>query len=128
MKKAFTLIEVIVAILIVFMSVYAILNIVSNNKKLIQIFLNNQNFALKASIALIENNKNLRNNYERLIDFNITNDKIIEVLKKDNINLEKKIDYNEEYNISKNAIEIILTKLKAYNRTNSIIIYSIGMQ
>ena len=126
MKKAFTLIEVMVATVIVFVAVYAIMNVVSNNKKLTQIFLNNKIFALKASVAFVED-KDAKNNYERLINFNITNDKIIHTLKKDNISLDKEEDYKEEYNFSNN-INAVLNKLKAYDKTHSVIIYSIGIK
>jgi len=126
LKKAFTLIEVMVATVIVFIAISAIMNVVSNNKKLIQIFLNNKFFALKASVAFVED-KDVKNNYDRLIDFHITNDKIIHILKKDKINLDKEEDYQKEYNFS-NALQIIMTKLKAYDTTHSVSIYSIGIR
>ena len=127
MRKAFTLIEVMIAVMIVFIVVSAILNVVSNNKKLISLFIENKNFALKASVAFIEN-KDVKNNYERLIDFNITNDKIIHILKKDAIKLAKEEDLREEYNFSSINFTEIIEKLKAYDKYHSVTIYSIGIK
>jgi prepilin-type N-terminal cleavage/methylation domain-containing protein len=127
LKKAFTLIEVMVATMIVFVVVNVVMNIVSNNKKLINLFLENKNFALKASVAFIEN-KDVKNNYERLIDFNIKNDKIIHILKKDEIKLDVTEDTREEYNFSNFNFVKIINQLKAYDKTHSTIIYSIGIQ
>lgn len=127
MKKAFTLIEVMIAVMIVFVVVSAVMSVISNNKRLIEIFVENKNFALKSSVAFVEN-KDVKNNYERLIDFNITNDKIIHILKKDNIKLEKTEDTRQEFNFTKFNFTEIITKLKAYDKTHSVIIYSIGIQ
>lgn len=127
MKKAFTLIEVMVAVMIVFVVVSVAINIVSNNKKLIQMFIENKNFALKASVAFIEN-KDVKNNYERVIDFNIKNDKIIHILKNDEIKLETIEDTRQEYNFTKFNFTEVINRLKAYDKTHSVVIYSIGIQ
>jgi Tfp pilus assembly protein PilE len=127
LKKAFTLIEVMVAVIIVFVVVSVAMNIVTNNKKLIQLFLDNRNFALKSSVAFLEN-KDVKNNYERLIDFNITNDKIIHALKKDEIKLDTIEDTREDFNLTNFNFTEIINKLKAYDNTHSTIIYSIGIQ
>jgi Tfp pilus assembly protein PilE len=127
LKKAFTLIEVMVAVMIVFVVVSVAINIVSNNKKLIQMFIENKNFALKASVAFIEN-KDVKNNYERVIDFNIKNDKIIHILKNDEIKLETIEDTRQEYNFTKFNFTEVINRLKAYDKTHSVVIYSIGIQ
>ena len=127
MKKAFTLIEVMIAVIIVFITVDAVMNVVGNNKQLIHIFLENKNFALKSSVAFLEK-KEMKNNYERLIDFNITNDKIIHTLKKDEIKVEEDEDLKQDYNISNSAISEIINRVKAYDKTHSTTIYSIGIQ
>ena len=123
MKKSFTLIEVMVAVMIVFVVVSVAMNIVGNNKKLIQMFIENKDFALKSSVAFIEN-KDVKNNYERLINFNIKNDKIIHILKKDEIKLDTIEDTRQEYNLTKFNFTEIIDKLKAYDKTHSAIIYS----
>jgi prepilin-type N-terminal cleavage/methylation domain-containing protein len=127
LKKAFTLIEVMVAVMIVFVVVSVAINLVSNNKKLIQMFIENKNFALKASVAFIEN-KDVKNNYERVIDFNIKNDKIIHILKNDEIKLETIEDTRQEYNFTKFNFTEVINRLKAYDKTHSVVIYSIGIQ
>jgi prepilin-type N-terminal cleavage/methylation domain-containing protein len=127
LKKAFTLIEVMIAVMIVFVVVNVAMNIVGNNKKFIEMFIENKNFALKASVAFLEK-KDVKNNYERLIDFNIKNDKIIHTLKKDEIKLDIIEDTKEEYNLTKFNFTKIINKLKAYDKTHSCIIYSIGIQ
>jgi len=127
LKKAFTLIEVMIAVIIVFITVDAVMNVVGNNKHLIQILLENKNFALKSSVAFF-GKKNMKNNYERLIDFNITNDKIIHVLKKDEIKVERDQDLKQDYNFSNSAISEVIDRLKAYDKTHSTTIYSIGIQ
>jgi prepilin-type N-terminal cleavage/methylation domain-containing protein len=127
LKKAFTLIEVMVAVMIVFIVVSVAMNIISNNKKFIEIFIDNKNFALKASVAFLEN-KDAKNNYEKLIDFNITNDKIIHILKKDEIKVDTIEDTKEEYNLTKFNFTKVVNKLKAYDKIHSVIIYSIGIQ
>jgi competence protein ComGC len=127
LKKAFTLIEVMVAVMIVFVVVSVIMNIVGNNKKFIEMFIENKNFALKASVAFLEN-KDVKNNYERLIDFNIKNDTIIHTLKKDEIKVDIIEDTKEEYNLTNFNFTKIINKLKAYDKTHSAIIYSIGIQ
>jgi Tfp pilus assembly major pilin PilA len=127
LKKAFTLIEVMVAVMIVFIVIGIAMNIVGTNKKLIELLMENRLFALKASVVFIEN-KDVKNNYERLVDFNLTNDKIIRVLKKDEIKLERVEDTRQEYNLTKFNFTEIINKLKAYDKTRSTIIYSIGIK
>jgi prepilin-type N-terminal cleavage/methylation domain-containing protein len=127
LKKAFTLIEVMVAVMIVFVAVNAVMNIIGNNKKLIEIFIKNKEFVLKSSVAFIED-KDMKNNYERLLEFNIKDDKILHILKKDEIKLDKTEDIREEYNFSNINFTKVIEKLKAYDKTHSAIIYSIGIQ
>jgi prepilin-type N-terminal cleavage/methylation domain-containing protein len=127
LKRGFTLIEVMVSVMIVFVVISAVMQIIANNKRLIQMFVENKNFALKASVAFIEN-KDVKNNYERVIDFNIKNDKIIHILKNDEIKLDVIEDSREEYNLTNFNFTKIINKLKAYNNTHSAIIYSIGIQ
>ena len=126
MKKGFTLIEVIIAVFIFFIVVVSVMNIVDNNRHLINLLLENRNFALKSSVAFL--NPNGKNNYDRVVEFNITNSKVIDILKKDNIEVEKKEDLTQELNISGLNIKEVINQLKAYNKTNSVIIYSIGIQ
>jgi Na+-transporting NADH:ubiquinone oxidoreductase subunit NqrC len=127
LRKSFTLIEILIAVTLFFIVVESVLNVVSVHKKLIYLFEKNKDFALKASIAFIEN-KNVKNNYERVIEFNIKNDNIIYILKKDKIKIEKIKDTQQEYNFSNMHFNETIEKLKAYNKYNSLIIYSIGVK
>ena len=126
MKKAFTLIEVMIAVFIFFVVVISVMNIVSNNRHLINLLLENKNFSLKASVAFL--NPNTKNNYDRVRDFRITNPKVIDILKKDNIEVEKIADLTQDFNVSGTNIKEVINKLKAYDKTHSAIIYSIGIQ
>ena len=126
MKKGFTLIEVIIAVFIFFIVVVSVMNIMDNNRHLINLLLENKNFALKASVAFLDPNG--KNNYDRVVDFNITNSKVIDILKKDNIEVEKKEDLSQDLNISGLNIKEMINQLKAYDKTHSTIIYSIGIQ
>jgi len=127
LKKAFTLIEVMVATVLVFLVTFAILNSISNIRGLFRVFDSHKKFELISSIAFLQPNES-KNLYEKLIEFNITNDKIIHTLKKYSIDLEKEIDYSNEYNISNMKIKEVIYKLKAYDKYNSSIVYEIGIQ
>ena len=126
MKKAFTLIEVMIAVFIFFIVVISVMNIVSNNKHLINLLLENRKFALKSSVAFL--NPNTKNNYDRVRDFNIKNPKVIDILKKDNIEVETMEDLTQEFNESNFNLKEVINKLKAYDKTHSTIIYSIGIK
>ena len=126
MKRAFTLIEVMIAVFIFFVVVISVMNIVSNNKHLINLLLGNRGFALKASVAFL--NPNTKNNYDRVRDFNIKNPKVIDILKKDNIEVETMEDLTQEFNDSNFNVKEVINKLKAYDKTHSTIIYSLGIK
>ena len=122
MKKSFTLIEVIIAVFIFFVVVVSVMNIVNNNRHLISLLLENRDFSLKASLAFL--NPDMKNNYYRTKkDFNISNSKVIDILRKDNILVDIKED---DVNFSK--FRIIIKNLKAYDKFNSVSVYSVGIQ
>jgi len=123
LKKAFTLIEVMVSTLIVFLVIFAVMNSISNVKYLLNIFSSHKKFELISSIAFLEEKKS-KNLYEKVLDFNIKNDEIIHTLKKYSINIEKKPIYSMLYKNKK----ITIYKIKAYDKTHSNFIYSIGVK
>lgn len=127
MKKSFTLIEVLVATLIVFLVVNAVYQSISNYKFLIHSLKDYRNFVLASSIVFIEK-KERKNLYENLIDFNITNDEIIKNLKKYTIKLEIIKDFSHDYNLSGKKINFYIHKLKAYNKFHSTYIYDLGIK
>ena len=125
MKKAFTLIEVLVATLIFFLVTMAVFEAVSNSKFLFQKIDEYKNFSLRSSIVFVEKKKR-KNLYEELVDFNISNDKIIHTLKKYNIKLQTINDVSQEINITKTTF--FINRLKAYDKHNSAYIYSLGLK
>jgi len=126
LKKAFTLIEVMISVIIFFITVTAVFEIVKNNTRLISLIQKNNDFSLKASVAVLSPQK--KNNYERVKEFNITNDEVIRDMKKDKITVEIKPDLNREYNISGIRFKETVNKLKAFDKTNSITVYSVGIK
>ena len=126
MKKAFTLIEVMVSVIIFFIVTMAVFDIVKNNSHLIYLIKQNNDFSLKASVAFL--NPDGKSNYERVKDFNITNDKIIKYLKRDKINVEYTPDFSMEYNISGINVQEVVNELKAFDKTHSLTVYSVGIK
>jgi len=126
LKKAFTLIEVMISVIIFFITVMAVFEAVKNNTRLISLIRQNNDFSLKASVAVLSPQK--KNNYERIKEFNITNDEVIRDLKKDKIIVEIKADLSMEYNISGIRFKERVNKLKAFDKTNSITVYSVGIK
>jgi len=127
LKKSFTLIEVLVATFIVFVAVTAILNSVTNTKHFFNLITQNKFFTLDSSIVFLEQ-KHRKNLYEELIDFNITNDEIIEDLKKQNIKLKIYKDFSEDFNDSDVNFTFSINKLKAYDKQHSSYVYEIGIK
>jgi len=125
LKKAFTLIEVLVATLIFFLVTMAVFDAVSNSKFLFQKIDEYKKFSLLSSIVFVEKKKR-KNLYEELVDFNISNDKIIHTLKKYNIKLQTVNDVSQEINITKTTF--FINRLKAYDKHNSTYIYSLGLK
>jgi prepilin-type N-terminal cleavage/methylation domain-containing protein len=93
--RAFTLIEVLISVLILFISASIFYSIVGNTKKLVNFYTKTKEKTLKSSIIL--ENKNVKNAYEEVIGFNINNDEIIQDLKKDKIKI--KIKKTKKYEI-----------------------------
>jgi Tfp pilus assembly protein PilE len=117
LKKSFTLIEMMISVIIIFIVVDVMLEITSNIKHLFEITKSRKEFELKASIASIEE-KNSKNLYEKLIGFEIKNDSIIKTLKKEKLSTKKMIEFSTNENINNNKIHITLYKTKIYNKYN----------
>ena len=114
MKKSFTLIETMVAVIIFFIAVFAIMNILANSKYLVNELFNQEDFNIKSTVALIEA-KNVKNIYDQLSDFNIDNDKIIRHLKQEKITIKKKEVFNEDINYS-DIKALKINKIIAYDK------------
>ena len=121
MKKAFTLIEVLISVFIVFLVVTTIYNFFSNTRFLIEKIEDVKKFNEISSIMFIE--RKGKNLYESLIDFNITNDKIIKDLKSYKLNIETIPQFKNEFNNT----NFFVNKLKVYNKNYSTYIYEVGI-
>ena len=106
------------ASMIVFIAAGAIMEVASNIKKLSENLIEADEFKLKSSIVLLQQ-KDVKNLYEQLIDFNISDDEIISELKKDKIKLD--ISQSNENNLT-------VVKLKAYNDFFSNTAYELGIK
>jgi len=101
MKKAFTLIEILLAVMILLISSTIFISISQNTKHLLKILLIQKDKVLLSSTMIdAKNNQNL---YDTLISFNIDNDKIIHSLKK------------KHFSIQTNDISSELTEIKVNN-------------
>jgi len=128
LRKSFTLVEVLIATMIVFIVVGVMIDVSSNSKKLFYLTKEAEDFNLKSSVAIIEQ-KEVKNLYEQLIDFNITDDEIIENLKKEKMLVDMEEDLRKDFNITENKnISIIIKKIKAYNTEFSNTAYEIEVQ
>ena len=121
MKKAFTLIEVLISVFIVFLVVTTIYNFFSNTRFLIEKIEDVKKFNEISSIMFIE--RKGKNLYESLIDFNITNDKIIKDLKSYKLNIETIPQFKNEFNNT----NFFVNKLKVYDKNYSTYIYEVGI-
>ena len=119
--KAFTLIEVIVSVLILFIATSAFFSLTQNSMHLYDIFESKKEFELRATIPLTEEKGgNLK---EILLNFKIENDKILK-------SLNNEIFYDEEIDTKKefNGTNVTIYKLKARDKHNRLEIYSIGIK
>jgi len=124
MKKSFTLIEVLIATILVLISSIAILSTISNTKQLTEIIKKNKSFYLKASIIVNESKKNRTNLYEYLDDFKIDNDSIIKHLKKTNFKYKITNSKNSFFsNYQKSTI-----KMDIYNKHHSLLVYKLEIK
>jgi len=124
MKKGFTLIEIMVAVVIVMIATFSVLNLSSNTKYLFNLITKNNEFSLKASILV--NEKKSSNLYENLIDFNITNDDIIHTLKKEKLYVKIIQDSKEE--LKEFSLLKEIKKIKIYNKTNQLTVYEVDIK
>ncbi|ACM93261.1 prepilin-type N-terminal cleavage/methylation domain protein [Nautilia profundicola AmH] len=122
MRKAFTIIEVMIAVFLALIISTVAFSITGNAKKMFVLIDKRKIFYLKSSVMAIEE-KNTKNVYEILKDFNIKNDEIIKKLKKDTFYLKHNIEYSQNINIHGKSIKILLDRMKIYNKYHSAFIY-----
>ena len=121
--KSFTLIEVLIATMILVIASISFLDF-SNNSKNIFSFLNSQNVInLKSTVIL--NTKNPKNNmYENLIDFKIDNDNIIHSLKKDKFNFSSNLDSSQKIE----NFKLIINQQKIYDKHHQSVTYQVEIK
>jgi len=124
MKRGFTLIEIMVAVVIVMIATFSVLNLSANSKHLFNLITKNNDFSLKASVLV--NERNSSNLYDNLVDFNITNDNIIHTLKTEKLNIKITQDSKEELKEFSLSKEIM--KIKVYNKTNQLTVYEVNIK
>ena len=119
--KAFTLIEVIIAVTLAFVISSVAFTVMSDAKRLLSLSENRETFYYKASVGAIE--KEAKNVYEMLNSFNIRNDEIIRDLKKDRLKKETSIEYSMTYKVDENEIKVMLKKINVYDKHNILNVY-----
>ena len=127
MKRAFTLIEVVIAVYIAVIAVYALYSVYGNLKHMFVISDKKKEFALYSSVVPVEG-RSSGNLYEALREFNITNDEIIRTLKKVSLKTEKKEIFSRKINIDNLNIIGTINSIKVYNSTNSVYYYNFGLK
>jgi prepilin-type N-terminal cleavage/methylation domain-containing protein len=118
--RGFTLIEVLISVIIIVLASAAFFEITQNSYKLYEMFEGKKEFDLKASIPLIEEKGGI---LKEIIDFDIKNDEILKALKV-KVDFDKKVDFRRDFNNT----DIVLYRLKAFNKTHSKIIYSLEIK
>jgi hypothetical protein len=114
--------------MIIFVAVGAVISVSLNTKKLFTTLEKEKNFNLISSIALVEQ-KNVKNLYSEAVDFNITDDRLISLLKKNKITFTKTLDNSFDYNITDTKkLTFSVMKLKVYNSEYSNHIYGIEIK
>jgi len=119
--KAFTLIEVIIAVALSFVISAVAFSIASNTKHFISLSEQRNGFYYKASVAALESDG--KNVYEMLKGFNIRNDAVIKDLKRDRFEKRSFTEYSTTENIDNNRITVTLNRIKIYDKHNSLNIY-----
>jgi hypothetical protein len=112
-----------VAIIFVIMSVA--LQVTSNAKHLFFINKDYDTFVYKSSAALFGEGSNV---YEKLRDFGIRNDKIIRVLKNDEVKVKNQIEFSQNENVNSQNIQVIMNKIKVYDKNHQVTYYSVRIQ
>ncbi len=119
--KAFTLLEVLVSVMILLLASAVFFSLTSNSVHLFNLFEKRKYFELKATVPLTEEKGgNLK---EILVNFKIRNDKILKALNQ-KIEFEKRVDLKQDFNDT----NVMIYRLNAYDKTNSLKIYSLGIK
>jgi len=120
--RAFTLVEVLISIIILFIAVNVSIDLTTNTYNLFSKLDERNNFLLSSSLVFCEKRGGRLDEVVR--DFDIKNDEILKILRNKKIEFKKRIDLKTE--IEKNKITIF--KLNAYNKNHLAFVYSIEIK
>ena len=122
--KAFTLLETIVSVLLFFIVFLALLESETTSKYLLRLGQRANSFYQKSSIVFLQK-PTAKNLYESLLEFNITQDRIIQQLKKENITYKEVLDSSEDVNLSDRInFQKVIVRLITYGKEFRAQIYS----
>ena len=124
MKKSFTLIEIIVAVIIVMIATFSIISLSNNTKHLFSLITKQNLFGLKSTIVL--HNHSGKNLYEDLIDFKIENDDIIKTLKQEKITYKQLKGDKKE--ITSLHLSQQISKIIIFDKYNRITLYKVDLK
>jgi hypothetical protein len=114
-----------VSVAIIFVIMNIVLKVTSDTKHLFLLSRDYNAFVYKSSAAVFGNGKNV---YERVKDFDIRNDKIIHFLKNEKFNVKKEIEFSENENINSKNIQVVMNKIKVYNKAHLVQYYSVEIK
>jgi len=121
-SRGFSLIEVLVAVGILFFASFVFLSLSSNSYDLVQKFEKRNDFLLSSSLVFCEEKGGRLD--EVVESFGIKNDKILNLLKKEKIKLEKRVNLKTQFE-NKN---VTVYELKAFNAENSARAYKLEVK
>jgi len=120
--RAFTLIEVLIAVMILSISAAIFLSLSSNSYNLLQKYEKRNNFLLFSSVVFCEERGGKLDEVVR--DFNIKDDFTLDILKNKKIKFEKRVDYKTEIDKKK----ITIYKLIAYDKENRALVFGVDVK
>ena len=120
--RAFTLIEVLIAVIILFLAAGAFLSLGSNSYRLFELYKKRNDFLLSSSLVFTENRGGRLDEVVR--DFDIKDDKVLRLLRSKKIELKSEIDLKTEFENKK----ITVKKLKAFDKENMAKIYGVEVR
>jgi len=125
LKKAFTLIEILISVAIIAMIMNVVLEVSSNTKKLYSLNKDYTEFVYISSVAALGDGKNA---YEMLKDYNIKNDTIIRYLKKEKLNKKSETVLSQNYVQGNENILLLMKELKIFDETSAVKYYSLEIK
>ncbi|QCI27418.1 type IV pilus modification PilV family protein [Caminibacter pacificus] len=120
--RAFTLIEVLISVMILFFAAAVFLNLSSDSFSLYEKFKKRNDFLLDSSLVFCEKRGGRLDEVVR--DFNITDDFTLDILKRKKINFEKRIDLKTQ--IENKNIQI--NRLVSFDKENRAEVFGVEVK